>query len=210
MFLLWPFFLLLLLPALMVMFFLNIVTFSFAKLGLSPLAAMFFLWFSLLGGMVNIPVSRRRVMVRPRPFYFFYYPPQVMDQVLCINLGGAVIPITFSAFLLLTRAPLLPSLIGIAAVAAVAKLLARPVPGVGISLPAFIPPLVAAAVAIIAGGEAAAPVGYVSGSIGTLVGADLLNLRAIRSLGAQVVSIGGAGVFDGIFLVGIVASFLSW
>lgn len=149
-------------------------------------------------------------MVRPRPFYFFYYPPQAIEQVLCINLGGAVIPVAFSAYLLLTRAPLLPSLIGMAAVAAVAMLLARPVPGVGISLPAFIPPLVAAAVAIIAGGEAAAPVGYISGSMGTLVGADLLNLRAIRSLEAQVVSIGGAGVFDGIFLVGFVVSFLSW
>jgi uncharacterized membrane protein len=40
------------------------------------------------------------------------------------------------------------------------------------------------------------------------VGADLMNWRVMQSLGAQVVSIGGAGVFDGIFLVGIIAAFL--
>jgi uncharacterized membrane protein len=45
--------------------------------------------------------------------------------------------------------------------------------------------------------------------MGTLIGADLLNYRAIKRLGAQAVSIGGAGVFDGIFLVGVVAAFLS-
>lgn len=39
--------------------------------------------------------------------------------------------------------------------------------------------------------------------MGTLVGGDLLNLGKARNLGAGTVSIGGAGVFDGIFLVGI-------
>lgn len=47
--------------------------------------------------------------------------------------------------------------------------------------------------------------GYIGGSLGTLIGADLLNLGSIRGLGAPVASIGGAGTFDGIFLIGIVA-----
>ena len=45
----------------------------------------------------------------------------------------------------------------------------------------------------------------VSRPLGTLIGADLLNLGSIRGLGAPVASIGGAGTFDGIFLIGIVA-----
>ncbi len=47
--------------------------------------------------------------------------------------------------------------------------------------------------------------GYISGSIGTLIGADLLNLDKLQGMGAPVVSIGGAGTFDGIFLTGILA-----
>jgi uncharacterized membrane protein len=54
----------------------------------------------------------------------------------------------------------------------------------------------------------AAPVAYVSGSLGTLIGADLLNINKLSSLGGGVASIGGAGTFDGVFLSGIVAVLL--
>jgi uncharacterized membrane protein len=46
---------------------------------------------------------------------------------------------------------------------------------------------------------------YIGGSLGTLVGADLLNLGRVQGLGAPMVSIGGAGTFDGIFLTGVLA-----
>ena len=53
---------------------------------------------------------------------------------------------------------------------------------------------------------AAAPaLAYVAGVLGTLVGADILNLRRVRALGAPVVSICGAGTFDGIYLTGVIA-----
>ena len=52
-------------------------------------------------------------------------------------------------------------------------------------------------------------IAYVSGSLGTLIGADLLNLHRIAYLGAPVASIGGAGTFDGVFLTGIVAILLA-
>ncbi|HEV2170401.1 MAG TPA: DUF1614 domain-containing protein, partial [Candidatus Binatus sp.] len=52
-------------------------------------------------------------------------------------------------------------------------------------------------------------VAYISGVLGTLVGADLLNLRNLTDLGAPVASIGGAGTFDGIFMTGIVAVLLA-
>ena len=45
-------------------------------------------------------------------------------------------------------------------------------------------------------------------SLGALIGVDILNLPRIRELGAPVVSIGGAGTFDGIFPSGIIAAFI--
>ncbi len=104
---------------------------------------------------------------------------------------------------------MLPALLALLIVAVVAKLMARPQPGVGIVMPAFIPPLVAAAAALVLAPQGqTAPVAYVAGSMGTLIGADLLNWGKIRDLQAQMVSIGGAGIFDGIFLVGVIAAFL--
>jgi len=51
----------------------------------------------------------------------------------------------------------------------------------------------------------AAPLAYIGGSMGTLIGADLLNLDKAQGLGAPVISIGGAGTFDGIFVTGVLA-----
>jgi uncharacterized membrane protein len=42
-----------------------------------------------------------------------------------------------------------------------------------------------------------------------LIGADLLNLRKLQGLGAPIVSIGGAGTFDGIFVTGLMAVLLA-
>ncbi|MDN5347371.1 MAG: hypothetical protein PWP65_935 [Clostridia bacterium] len=212
---LWPLlFLILFIPFLLASIFLNLAIFSFARLGLSPSGALMLLVASAIGSLINIPVSRRKIYLQePQfplfPFFFFYYPPQVRQQVLCVNVGGAVIPVIFSLYLLATRAPFTQTVLATLVVAFISKLLARPVQGVGISLPAFIPPLVAAVTALLLVPHNAAPVAYIAGALGTLIGADLLNLPAIRRLRAQVVSIGGAGVFDGIFLVALVAAFLS-
>jgi len=201
------------LPALFFIFFFNIAALSFTKLGLSPLGAVLLFTSILLGSVVNIPVSKKRIYVEePHVFRFpflFYYPPRVREQVIAVNLGGAVIPTFFSLYLLFTRAPLIPTVVATAIVTAVCKKLARPVPGVGISMPAFIPPLIAASAALILTKGDAASVAFIAGVLGTLIGADLLNLHYLDELGAQVLSIGGAGVFDGIFLVGIVAAFLT-
>jgi uncharacterized membrane protein len=57
--------------------------------------------------------------------------------------------------------------------------------------------------------EDCAPLAYIAGSLGTLIGADLTNLDKVRGLGAPVAWIGGAGTFDGIFLTGILAVLLA-
>ena len=97
------------------------------------------------------------------------------------------------------------------------RALARPVEGVGITIPALIPPIIAAALAylLVPDPVGRTAVAYTAGVLGTLIGADILNLPRIHRLGrlrrsrAHVVSIGGAGVFDGIFLVGILAAILT-
>jgi uncharacterized membrane protein len=76
-------------------------------------------------------------------------------------------------------------------------------------LPGFIPPLVSAGLAILLARDNPAPVAFISGTLGTLIGADLLNWPNFKKLGAHMISIGGAGVFDGIFLAGILAVLIS-
>jgi hypothetical protein len=83
--------------------------------------------------------------------------------------------------------------------------LADPVPGIGIALPVLVPGLSAAFVALLLSRAYAAPLAYIGGSLGTLIGADLLNLDKLQGLGAPIASIGGAGTFDGVFLTGVVA-----
>ena len=87
--------------------------------------------------------------------------------------------------------------------------LARPVKGVGIAMPAFIPPLLAAVVAVLFSHEYAPVLAYIGGTLGTLIGADILNIDKINNLGAPVASIGGAGTFYGIFMTGIMAVLLA-
>jgi uncharacterized membrane protein len=57
--------------------------------------------------------------------------------------------------------------------------------------------------------DIAPPVAFVVGVTGPLVGADLLHLRDIHLTETGVVSIGGAGTFDGIVLSGVVAAYLA-
>lgn len=52
-------------------------------------------------------------------------------------------------------------------------------------------------------------IAYIGGTLGVLIGADLLRLDVVRKLGAPVASIGGAGTFDGIFLSELVAVLLA-
>jgi uncharacterized membrane protein len=94
-------------------------------------------------------------------------------------------------------------------IAAIIHSMATPIHGIGIAVPVFAPVVTTAILAFILSREYAPPLAYVGGSMGTLIGADLLNLDKISGLGAPVASIGGAGTFDGIFLTGILAVLLA-
>lgn len=193
---------------------------AFVKLGFSPLVAFSIFPLSLLGSVVNVPLysvrSEREVLrVRLASFYGLLYPQLVRERrvrktVVAINLGGAVIPLAVSSFLLarswqaLTwRFPL-----AIAIVALLCYKLARVAPNVGIVMPGFIPPLASAVLALLLAKDLAPALAYVSGVVGVLVGADLMNLGKVSKLGAPMLSIGGAGTFDGIFLTGLISVLL--
>ena len=200
------------LPVLLFFLFYQMVSISFVKLGI-PRSLVFFLFLSILvGSLVNIPVWHTQA-VEPGDLFrlghvFFLESPQVTTTVIAVNVGGALIPLLLSLYLL-RKAPLLKMGLGVLIVALVTHWLARVVPGEGIFINPFIPPLVSAGAALVLAKKEAAPVAYVSGTLGTLIGTDLLNLRELAQSGGTFLSIGGAGVFDGIFLVGVIAAFLS-
>ncbi len=186
-------------------------------LGLHPLSVTLILFASLVGSTINIPlvrlpgervVSREVVEVMGIPFL----APVAADwpgTVLAINVGGAVIPILLSLYLLVRYELWTLGLVATAVVAFFVHQMAVPIPGVGISVPTFAPPLLAAFAGFVLSRRYAAPLAYVGGSLGVLVGADLLNLDELRTLGAPVASIGGAGAFDGVFLTGVIALVLA-
>jgi uncharacterized membrane protein len=129
--------------------------------------------------------------------------------VVAVNVGGAIIPTLMSIYLLIKRELWVKGLVAIAIVAVVIHWMAAPVPGLGIAVPVFMPAVVTAIVAMLLSREDSAPLAYIAGSLGTLIGADLTNLDKVSGLGAPVASIGGAGTFDGIFLTGILAVLLA-
>lgn len=208
--------------------FLGIVGGAFARLGFSSAQVVLLLALTLAGSFVNVPVARIRselpfgeVTRLPRGFMVdrrYRIPSFVTETTVAVNLGGAVLPVLVSVGLAAAAvrtggaAVLAPIGLGVLGVALLTRLVARPVPGLGIITPFFVPPLGAALAGILlsVGIPWAGPViGYVSGTVGTLVGADLLLWREFARLGAPVVSIGGAGTFDGIFLAGVIAALLA-
>jgi uncharacterized membrane protein len=191
--------------------------FAFTRLGISSRAAILLLLGSLLGAYVNIPLFNlpgQEVMSGEDVDFFGmrYRVPIVAEwpgTVIAVNVGGAVIPIALSIYLLLKHDLWIGGLIGTVCVAVVCNYVAYPVRGVGIAVPVFVPPIATVIVALLISRQYAAPLAYISGSLGTLIGADLLNLGKIQGLGAPVASIGGAGTFDGIFITGVVAVLLA-
>ena len=191
---------------------------TFLRLGISPSLMFWLLILTLVGSLVNIPIYRfeNREMVGEQVVSYFgmrYRVPRLergQATILAVNVGGGLIPVALSGYLIsqINFGLSLPILLAVVTV--VVNRLARPVRGMGIGVPGLAPPLVAALGAyLLCPMELRAPCAYIASTMGILIGADLLNLGRIRQLGAPVASIGGAGTFDAIFLSGIIAVLLS-
>lgn len=187
--------------------------YAYLSIGLSPGGAMLVLFGSLVGSYFNIPLAElpRQHIVAGHVVHYFgmrYVVPVVVNwpgTVIAANVGGAIIPVVVSAYLLIRCRLWLRASLAVTCIAIVSHLLAHPVRGLGIAVPVFVPAVATAITASVLSRQYAAALAYIGGSIGTLIGADLMNLGRLQGLGAPVASIGGAGTFDGIFLTGVLA-----
>jgi len=200
--------------------FIGIIGIAFREVGFNAVATALILVGTFLGSHINIPLVKLKTnvpLIKEEYVDFFglrYRIPHLeygeSTTMLAVNVGGALIPTVVSIYLLFKATQLVEySLIGVVIVAIVTHLVARPVKGVGIQTPAFVSPVTATIVALILSPHSPVIVAYISGVLGTLIGADLSNLKAIPKLGAPMASIGGAGSFDGVFLSGIIAVLLA-
>jgi uncharacterized membrane protein len=203
--------------AVLVLVQLGILEYAYAKIGIQPRYVFVLLLLSLLGSYVNIPVAQipaKQIASNAvvSDWGVQYVVPQVEEwpqTIIAVNVGGALLPTFLSVYLLFKNRLFFQSVLGVAFVAAIVHRMAHAVPGVGIALPPLIPPLLAAGIALVLSRRAAPALAYISGCLGTLIGADLLNLGIIQELHAPILSIGGAGTFDGVFLTGILAVLLA-
>ncbi len=196
---------------------LRVLQFAYAQLGIAPRYFFTWLFASLAGSYINLPIVRfspeQMTRLQEIPFYGVPYVIPTVETwpgtILAVNVGGAIIPVLVSLILIVKNGLYRMAAWGIAIVSLACYVLAEPVQGLGIAIPVFYPPVIAAIVALLLSRQYAAPLAYACGSLGTLIGADLMNLGNIRGLGAPVMSIGGAGTFDGIFVTGLIAVLLA-
>lgn len=194
------------------------LTIAFGKLGLSSESALLLLLTSLLGSAVNLPLFSIRAQagsLEAAPEALRPLLEEAMRQfkgrtTIAVNVGGGLVPVCLSAYLMHHNPiPVFDVAVAVTIVALICYRFSRPVPGLGIGMPMFVAPVAAALVALMLNQEASAPLAYICGTLGVLIGADLMRTNDIRRMGVPVASIGGAGTFDGIFLTGLVAVLLA-
>lgn len=230
------FLLLAFMPLIWLLFIPSALAYAFQPLGLdqptSHTIAIIMMLLSLTLSFVNIAIVEvPRQVLAPDidyvSFFGIYYPvPRLRlltsKTVVAINVGGAIVPLAISLLMisLMTVSgkalqALLVETLTVLTVSLVSYASSRIVPGVGIVVPALIPPLTATLSAIVLSSfmtmiELAPAIAYSGAVVGVLMGADVVNLvRHFDRLKSTFISIGGAGTFDGIYLSGIMALFLT-
>jgi uncharacterized membrane protein len=197
----------------------GLISIAFDKLGLSKESAYLLLLCTLAGSLINLPLfslkADSEVPLKMPPqllrLPFFFKLPPVTDRILItVNVGGAVVPAAFSLYLI-AHNPLHPLQVAtaVAVVAFIANRISGPIPGAGIGMPTLVAPFAAALIATFLDAQLRAPLAYIGGTLGVLIGADLLRLNDIRKLGVPFASIGGAGTFDGVYITGLLAVLLA-
>ena len=210
-------FLLLLFIFLIVAIEVGVLSYAYQRMGIDRRYVFSLLILSLLGSYINIPLFQLppEQIVSNSYVDFFgirHLIPLVKEwpaTIIAVNIGGAVIPAALSLYLTLKNKLFGQSLVGVAIVTILVYFMAHPVRGVGIAVPTFVPPIAATAVALFFSSKSAPALAYICGTMGTLLGADILHFGDIHGLGAPMASIGGAGTFDGIFVTGILAVLLA-
>lgn len=187
--------------------------------GLSWLTATALVLLILLCSFVDIPIWKVRHQTIRVPhtgtglFPEAFKPGEdggLWETTITVNLGGAILPLLLSAYLLDRAAPVMTGEMmylrvtaGVFLVAAMSYVTTRAVVGVGIRASLFIPGLTALLCGILlAGGPglSAGVIAFVSSTVGTLLGANIAHLPRAGDLEVPRISIGGAGTFGAIFI----------
>jgi uncharacterized membrane protein len=209
--------LILLFPFIWIAVALDVVKIAVAKLGFSPTVAFLLFAAVLVGSTINIPLYKVESVTPVIPDFrdmwlqqFLGIPLHKVRQktIVALNVGGGLIPLLLAIYELTRSDPLAIFWVTLI-VTIVSYFSAQIVPGIGIHMNALISPLTAAISAVLIAEPAASSVAFTGGILGTLIGADLLHLKEIERMSAGVLSIGGAGVFDGIAMCGLFALLLT-
>jgi uncharacterized membrane protein len=198
----------------------ELMTGSLAKLHISERTASMLAFGIIFGGLINIPIARFHLDTEAPAdsmaiFGLSGLAPRMRqmrhETVIALNVGGCIIPTALAAYeLSVLPSPLLQAAVIVSALnTLVCYAAARVIPGVGIAIPGLLPPVVAALGALALAPQMAAPVAFIAGVAGPLIGADLFHLKDLKASPTGVASIGGAGTFDGIVLSGIIAAYLA-
>lgn len=210
------------------LFVLNMAQTALTNLHLHPTVALLVLAGIVFGSAVNLPVTVIELDQEvPVPVYqpmgawvpFPRFERMQRETVVAVNVGGCVIPVLLAIHLLrflLEGGPRVATvlLVGILLNTAVCYRMAVPVPKLGIRLPFLLPAAVALVVTWLGLGFGEfdayrAPLAFVTGISGPLLGADLLHWKDFKRIAAGTISIGGAGTWDGIVLSGLMAAFVA-
>ena len=212
----------------MLLLFLGLIGNAFTNLfGLSLLQATALVILILLCSLVNIPVWKiRREMIRvPHTTEGEFLDAftrrddrGLWETTIAINLGGTVI-VALACYLLYRASldmggeTLFPQVLAATLiVAAIAYVTARPLVGIGIRTPLFVPGLAALLCGILFAGKlgpTAGVIACVSATLGTVLGANILHLPQVGGLEVPQVSIGGSGSFVTLFIACILAALIA-
>ncbi len=212
--LLLPFFLLLIiLPFLAVFFVLSSSAVFQLVFDMSRSQALTVFTLAIIGSFINVPLYEMEGKPIERYYRFFGYIYAIREKrrvVVAVNVGGCIIPAVL-ALKLLPELPLNAWILSFLISTAIIYTQARPVRGLGIAVPVFVPPAIAALSNYLALSVYGYPLillpkmAFSTGVLSVLFGADILHLKEADKIGSGIVSIGGAGTFDGIFLTGLFA-----
>jgi uncharacterized membrane protein len=210
--------------------FLGLVGRAFTNLvGLSWITATALVILILLCSLVNIPVwkIRRETIRMPHGgeglFPDAFTPTEVggmWETSIAVNLGGAIIPVAMAGYLLYRASAVMDVntlYLQVAAatliVAAIAYVTTRPMVGLGLRAPLFVPGLTALLCGILLGGgwglPAAGVIAFAGATFGILLGANIAHLPHVGDLEVPQVSIGGAGTFGAIFIGCILSALIA-
>ena len=196
---------------------------ALSKLGLNPQQSILAVLGIFFGSMFNIPIFRFK-REEPVEWYettmygfgrsLFQIPRKPQVTVLAVNVGGCLIPLLIATYQIVRLAGMGNDYLVMGGIAVLVNIiacerLAKPVPNMGLAIPALVPALLAVICALLLVPDQAPSVAFTAGVLGPLIGADILHLREIREISTGMASIGGAGTFDGIVLSGIVATLLA-